>query len=35
MLDTLGARGVLVDSHAAFVAGINAIRAAVTPAGAA
>ena len=34
-LDTLGARGVLVDSDAAFVAGINAIRAAGTPAGAA
>ena len=34
-LDALGAHGVLVDSHAAFVAGINAIRAAITPAGAA
>ena len=34
-LETLGARGVLVDSHAAFVAGINAIRARLTPAAAA
>lgn len=34
-LDVLGARGVLVDSHSAFMAGINAIRADIKPGAAA